>query len=164
MHDPNTVAFDISFPLFWKRTRTGLKPRISLVTIWHRDPEKDGDENSCDWHGSRFPEHWLEELNQLDESAQRAVRFIWWMFHDKLRPRPWWRHPKWHIHHWRIQLHLVQRFKRWMWSRCQKCGRGFSWHDAGGRVVGTWGNTGPTWFRNGEKIWHMRCEGKEEAA
>jgi hypothetical protein len=86
------------------------------------------------------------------------------MFHDKLRPRPWWRHPKWHIHHWRVQLHLVQRFKRWMWSRCQKCGGRFSWFDAGGRVVGTWGGKGPAWFHNGEKIWHMSCEDRKEAA
>lgn len=24
----------------------------------------------------------------------------------------WWQHPRWHIHHWRLQLNLWQDFKR----------------------------------------------------
>lgn len=39
--------------------------------------------------------------------------------------RPWWRHPRWHLHHWRLQFHPWQRFKRRHISRCHKCGGTF---------------------------------------
>jgi len=26
--------------------------------------------------------------------------------------RPWYKHPRWHIHHWRLQIHPWQSFKR----------------------------------------------------
>ena len=166
MHDPMTVAFDIRIPKFWQKKRHGIRPNIGLLTIWHVDPEKDGDENSCDWHGSHFNEHWVAELDQLPEDARRAVMFMWWMFHDKLRPRAWWRHPKLHVHHWQLQIHLIQRFKRWAFSRCSKCGERFTWKDCSGNVIGTWSNDGPAWFKNGENIRHMNCDGQcqEEAA
>lgn len=170
MHDPKTVAFDIYIPKFWERTRTGLVPRIHLITIWHVDPEVDGDEDSCNFLGLRMPGWLVEEMetNDMSEETRRLVRFMWWALNAEYKLRPWWKHPKWHFRHWEVQIHLVQRFKRWAFSRCMKCGKRFSWKDAGGRVIGTWGGRGPAWFENAEKIWHMSCEdckaATEEAA
>jgi hypothetical protein len=45
MHDPKSVAFEISNPFV--RKRYGYRP--SLITIWHCDPEKDGTDDSCGW-------------------------------------------------------------------------------------------------------------------
>ena len=171
MHDPLTVAFDISIPKFWVKKGRGPRSSIPVLTIWHVDPEKDGDDNSCDWHGSKPDLHWVQEIEALPWEARQAVLHIWQRFHRVLRPRPWWRHPKWHIHHWRLQIYLVQHFKRWCWSRCDHCGKPFSWKEAGGQVIGTWAGKGPVWLKNGETIWHLHCytmrqtaSGKEAAA
>lgn len=40
--------------------------------------------------------------------------------------RPWWKHPRWHIHHWKIQVHPWQKFRR-MFERCDRCGRRYSY-------------------------------------
>jgi hypothetical protein len=46
MHDPKTVAFDIY--LGPKKKKNG-QYRDSFITIWHKDPEKDGSDDSCGW-------------------------------------------------------------------------------------------------------------------
>mgnify|MGYP000108308947 CR=1 FL=1 len=61
------------------------------------------------------------------------------------RLRPWYKHPKWHIHHWSIQFHPWQNLKRRYWDKCCKCGkRGFK-----GSAMSDWGGT---------KIWHWECD------
>jgi hypothetical protein len=58
--------------------------------------------------------------------------------------RPWWKQPRWHIHHWKIQFHPWQRFYRRYFERCSMCGkRGFS-----GAAYGNW---------DGDKIWCEKC-------
>lgn len=47
--------------------------------------------------------------------------------------RPWWRHPRWHIHHWRFQVHPWQRVKRAL-ERCRTCGERFGWNASGSIV------------------------------
>lgn len=162
MHDPQTVAFDIKIPKLWRKKKHGIRPSIYILTVWHVDPQKDGSDNSCDWNNLHFPKAWVEDMSHLSEDAQSAVRMIWWMFNQRLRPRAWWRHPKWHVHHWKLQWHLILQFKRWMWSRCKMCGGRFTWHDSGGHVIGSWGNKGPSWFKNTEDVWHMHCTDKTE--
>jgi hypothetical protein len=93
MHDPMTVAFDIRYP--WLGKPCKLFPdgyRDTFITIWHVDPEKDGDESSC-WRDHHF-------------------RWTGW---------------RWHFWHWKIQIHPLQNLKRWLFSRCAGCGKGFSW-------------------------------------
>jgi hypothetical protein len=60
--------------------------------------------------------------------------------------RPRWKHPRWHIWHWRIQVPLIQSIKRAFFDRCCKCGKGFRWGES---VIGDW---------NGTRIWHDRCD------
>ena len=58
--------------------------------------------------------------------------------------RPWWRHPRWHVHHWRFQIHPLQQLRRVLFDRCDGCGRGFAW------------GYSPT--SNGhDKLWHNEC-------
>jgi hypothetical protein len=68
------------------------------------------------------------------------------VYTDILRKlRPWYKHPRWHIHHWSIQFHPLQRLKRRYWDKCSVCGkRGFK-----GSAYGNWG---------GDKIWHAHCD------
>ena len=61
------------------------------------------------------------------------------------RDRPWYKHPRWHIHHWRIQFHPFERLKRRYWDKCCKCGkRGFK-----SSPMSDWG---------GKKLWHQECD------
>jgi hypothetical protein len=68
--------------------------------------------------------------------------------------RPWWRHPRWHVRHFKFQVHFVQAFKRWRWSRCALCGLRFKWGES--PVSHQWHGTGPLWFKSEEKIYHQR--------
>lgn len=60
------------------------------------------------------------------------------------KSRPWYKHPRWHIHHWKIQFHPLQKLKRRYWDKCCICGkRGFKTSP-----IGNW---------DGDKIWHPEC-------
>jgi hypothetical protein len=59
--------------------------------------------------------------------------------------RPWYKHPRWHIHHWRIQFHPLQQLKRRYWDKCAICGkRGFK------------GSAHSDW--DGKRLWHSECD------
>lgn len=59
--------------------------------------------------------------------------------------RPWHKHPRWHICHWKIQFHPWQNIKRRYWDRCSVCGkRGFK-----SSAMGNW---------EGTKVWHQECD------
>lgn len=70
--------------------------------------------------------------------------------------RPWYKHPKWHIKHWKIQCHPIQQFKRWAFSRCCKCGKRFKYGYA--PCTGSWYGTGPLWFRSEKYVYHAECD------
>lgn len=69
--------------------------------------------------------------------------------------RPWYRHPRWHIHHWRIQIHFNQDLKRWLFSRCKGCGKRFTWGYA--PVSTQWHGDGPQWFKGERTVYHHGC-------
>lgn len=60
--------------------------------------------------------------------------------------RPWYRHPRWHVHHWRFQIHPLQKINRWLFTRCRECGGRFGWNES---PIGSWG---------GKEVWHDRCD------
>lgn len=232
MHDPMTVAFDIKAP-WWRRRRGPSKIGVvrehpTLVTIWHKDPECDGSDDSCGWFeppltdadrewarktadgeykfwfGADYagfkgevdhlqvmaavwaevrlyktgrhradalqPAHLCEILSLLslatdnfnfmltharegeEEFKHLLLRVLaaWNRYH-----RRWWQHPRWHFWHWRIQVHPVQQFKRWAFSRCAKCGRRFCWGYS--PVSHSWNGGGPRWFRSEQGVYHSEC-------
>jgi hypothetical protein len=51
MHDPMTVAFEIRYP-WLSEPPSKIWPkgyRRSFITIWHKDPERRGSDDSCGW-------------------------------------------------------------------------------------------------------------------
>ena len=59
--------------------------------------------------------------------------------------RPWYKHPRWHIHHWRIKFLPWQRFRRRWLDKCSICGkRGFT-----ESAFSDW---------DGKSIWCSKCE------
>jgi hypothetical protein len=87
---------------------------------------------------------------------ERVQRFFWCVMRSYLRERRrWWQHPRWHFWHWKLQIHPVQAFKRWAFSRCCKCGSGFSWGYC--PVSTSWDGDGPMWFRSERNVMHGDC-------
>lgn len=70
--------------------------------------------------------------------------------------RPWYRHPRWHIHHWHIQLPWLQNIKRYLFSRCAGCGKRFPYGYAPTSAV--WHSGGPRWFKSEEHVYHHECD------
>lgn len=91
-----------------------------------------------------------------EASGERARRFLYCVMRQYMRyHRPWWRHPRWHVAHWQIQIHFIQTLKRWLFSRCAHCGRRFAW---GYSPISSWGDgMGPRWFESEEGCYHHRC-------
>jgi len=84
-------------------------------------------------------------INREERIRNMAVIIYGYILRDI---RPWYRHPRWHIHHWKIQIHPLQMLKRTLFSKCCQCGRRLHW----GESVGSnnWNAEGPRWFK-GEK-------------
>lgn len=241
-----TVAFDIRYP--WRRLSRAQRARErseffrdyreTVITVWHVDPERRGNDDSCGWfkrawHGDPvvlakiekwFEQEWdSEHLGHFDavtgqprlslqammlaffhraawahygESWSRTNRFMRRHLYDILSfaenrsdsmkesltmkygvekredrirhfasviygcilrwERPWYRHPRWHVWHWKLQVHPLQNFKRWAFSRCAGCRRGFAWGYS--PVSTSWNGTGPRWFRDEKNIYHSQCQ------
>jgi len=227
MYDPMTVAHEIRYP--WaSEPPSKLWPmgyRRSFITIWHRDPEHDGTDDSCGWfkrakHGDKavlakiikdFQFEWKDWFKEDGQPILSVIGTTLSMFQRALwshlggegweRPRnfmrkhlyeiimfaenptdslfelmtckygqerqedrierfasiiygwilradlPWYRHPRWHVWHWRLQIHPWQALKRRYWDKCGKCGkRGFP---KGIDAIGDW---------EGTRIWHSNCD------
>lgn len=155
MHDPLVVAFEVPAP--WprrsrwregrlprwglnrrRRTNTenlgepvyrwwrlqGYEPTIAgrcyglatLLTIWHREP------------GGR-------DMGEVCKHRRQRADGTW---HYTNR---W----KWHAWHWHIQFHWWQKWRRFLFDRCDECKQRFP---LGYSPIGTWG---------GEKHWHHEC-------
>ncbi len=203
--------------------------RAPFITIWHVDPERRGNDNSCGFGYVCMSPEQREEVRKLGASEQvfingehgyamnpfELVLEVWqtiaarmfkrerWkgrgLTHrellyvinlannpgDNLRHsckgattpegmaslfatvlrcyltyhRKWWQHPRWHIHHWKIQVHPLQAFKRWAFSRCAGCGKRFQWGYC--PVSGQWSGGGPRWFRSEQHTYHSECYGQK---
>jgi hypothetical protein len=61
--------------------------------------------------------HPLDNLSSI-EDGEAMVRLIAGALHRKFKP--WWRHPRWHVHHWKINFDLPRNLKR-MFQACGTC-------------------------------------------
>lgn len=98
-------------------------------------------ENSYDCIGDEITGKFYKDL--LSKERFNSLPGI--IYSDILnKTRKWYQHPKWHIHHWSIQINPLQQLKRRWWDKCYICGkRGFK-----GSTYGDWSG----------KIWHEECD------
>lgn len=98
--------------------------------------------------------------NELDRESDRqytAEQFFWCVGAYILRERrPWYRHPRWHVWHWHLQIHPWQQFRRWALSRCCKCGKRFAYGES--PISGSWDSKPPKFLRSEENIYHQSCD------
>ena len=138
MHDPLTVIHTFHWPRthtrVWKNKEASgqYTYKNPFITLWHKDPERDGSDDSCGWfspHLTRKELEWCKELIEYPHDnlqsffgdAQDTHEMRWRLAviirNYKKSKRPWWRHPRWHIWHWRIQVHPWQNFKRKLFGK-----------------------------------------------
>ena len=113
-------------------------------------------ENNCDSFYTFIVQPYGRDNRDTTESrAKEAAQIVYsWICRAD---RPWWRHPRWHIWHWKIQVHGLQNFKRWAFSRCCVCGKRFRWAES--PTSSNWHGTGPLWFRSEQDVHHSNCSG-----
>lgn len=87
---------------------------------------------------------------QREQRVRDAARIIYgWLLRDT---RPWYKHPRWHIHHWKLQCHPLQSLKRTLFSKCCKCGKGFKYGES--VTTDQWNSDGPRWFKSEKDVYH----------
>lgn len=118
----------------------GNPPFYPNVKLYGREPHKIG-----------------ENGEHVDRGVIGQVELAWyaWRRHHGFR---W--HPRWHVHHWRLQIHPAQELKRFLFSRCADCGGRFKWGESG--WTNQWDSGGPRWFRGERDFHHMGCGGHGE--
>lgn len=88
----------------------------------------------------------LYRHDNLMHTVCEPERLFWCVLANYRRNRRrWWQHPRWHIRHWKLQVHFLQRLRRWLFDRCARCGGRFAW---GYYPTGDW---------NGTRVWHSDC-------
>lgn len=156
MHDPLVVAFDIRRPWpkrdhshdqkpggphwkaryhwatwkkpwrgwmsFWTVAGRGLY-WPSFITVWHVEP--DGADA-------------LTVCQRREQDANSKWRYV----------GRW----QWHIHHWKIQVHPLQRLRRGLLTRCEECGRKGS-----PNISHQWDAKRGPWWRGERGLYHMEC-------
>lgn len=102
--------------------------------------------------------HSNSEKDQERDRQYTASRFFYCIASYILKKRRrWYQHPRWHIWHWKLQIHPLQDFKRWAFTRCASCGKRFKWGQSG--WTNQWNSHGPRWFKSEEDLHHDGCGG-----
>lgn len=104
-----------------------------LITVWHREP------GGCD--GLSVCGGWY-----TDRRGRRRFRRGW----------------KWHVRHWRIQVHPLQELRRTLLTRCETCG-GRSRKGRRVNVAHSWDRPRGHWWQGETGLSHMHCAEKPPA-
>lgn len=156
MHDPMTVAHTIRRP--WPRrprkVTTGPRWRIRfhhrpwwnpsdyyvfwriagreihwppLITIWHNEPDGRDSGEVC-----------KHVIKHQDADGKWHMTIL----------KGW----KWHVHHWRVQFHPFQTWRRKYLTRCEECGRKGS-----PNISHQWDSEQGPWWRGERGLYHDEC-------
>lgn len=130
----------------WKKPRRWMQKHLFDIMLFAENPT----DSLSDGITMKFGAGGFPSGNESKDSRHRKERIhsmasciYGWIMREQ---RPWWKHPRWHIHHWRIQIPCFQSIKRAFFDRCAKCGKGFKWNES---VISDWHRT---------RIWHDRCD------
>lgn len=133
MHDPLVVAFEIRRPWPSKRDSTGWRYWPPLITVWHREP--------CG-HDA------LTVCRKRTKLADATWKYS----------RTW----RWHVHHWKAQLHPMQDLRRRLLTRCTWC-RGRSRKGDAVNVSLSWDGPRARWWQGERGLHHGDCSAIAQA-
>lgn len=178
MHDPLTVAFQISRP--WPQ-RTNLPAVSDICVRWQirlRHDHTSGCEDSPPHRAGAFP--WWKP-GSYSHFWRLAGRDFYWPpmvivwhqepgGHDSLSvcgrrpdgsrsPRRLWR---WHVWHWRPTCPPLQELRRRLLTRCAWCGGRSSKKDLV-NVSHSWDGPRGRWWHGERGLFHMDCSGIHSA-
>lgn len=155
MHDPKVVAFDIPRP--WPQRDSLLRRtdmlrwefRFAHVPKWQL------------WRGWR--KFWIVAGRRIYWPPLITVWHVEPHGHDALTVCGRGKDGKratnsrwiWHVHHWSIQIHPLQKLHRWLFERCEECGRRYPWGYA--PVTHQWNQPRGPWFRVTRRAYHHQC-------
>lgn len=141
----------------WKKARRFVQKHLADIILFAENPT----DSLHDGITRKFEIGCGEKYDKRrrDERIRQMAGCIYaWILRAE---RPWYRHPRWHIWHWKIQIHPLQQFKRWAFSRCEYCGKRFRWGES--PCTNQWDNEGPRWFMSETRIHHSHCSGTSVA-
>lgn len=165
MHDPKTVAIDIPRPWPQRSRHDDAKPgqprwsvRYGWAKWWDVRPRTFKAFSVLagrGWYWPNLMTVWHNEPGGRD-SGEVCKHHIRWQddngdWHSKAK-RTW----RWHVHHWSIQFHPWQHFRRWALTRCEWCGG----PSRKGHVVNhshQWGRDKDQWWRGERGLFHRDC-------
>lgn len=96
-----------------------------------------------------------------DTREQREDRFFgicqWIAGHLIERRQPWWKYPKWHFWHWRIQVHPLQNWWHRNFAKCDVCGKKMG---RATRIGTCWDTPRVAWWKRLalKRQWYVRHE------
>lgn len=135
----------------WKKADRFVKKNLHDILMFAENPH----DSMADGFTRKFGVGTSTPYTKRDRddriSATASMIYAWII----RKERPWWRHPRWHIHHWKLQIHPWQKFRRWVLSRCCKCGGRFAWGES--PCTDQWDRSDPKFLRGEEGVYHQRC-------
>jgi len=137
----SNVHFEVDGRSNWKKTRAWMQANLFDIMMFAENPT----DSLFDGITRKFESGCGEPHTPRarEERIERMASVIYgWILRQQ---RPWYKHPRWHIHHWKFQFHTWQYLKRGLFDRCSICGKGFKF---GASVCGDW---------HGTRIWHDEC-------
>lgn len=102
------------------------------ITVWHKEPGGRDSGEVC--------RHYI--TRQLPDGSQRTVVTNGW---------------KYHVHHWKLQVHCLQRLRRRLLTRCDWCGGRSHKGDPVNCSRGLGGPRAP-WWRGERGLEHVDCD------
>jgi hypothetical protein len=133
--------------------------RQAATTIHHPDcTDRGGVFCYLDGYHNNFPE---TEPGSESDRRHREQHFVSvmagiarWMLRDQ---RPAYRHPRWHVHHWRVQIHPWLKVRRWLLARCGQCGKRFGWNES--PITYSWSGKGPCFHEGCTQVYEATQAG-----
>lgn len=125
----------------WKRAKKFLRTNLLDILLFAENPS----DSMFDSITRKFEKGCGEEYGTRarEERIRNTAATIYaWILRAE---QPWYRHARWHVHHWKIDVHAVSKTWRWLTSRCCHCGKRFGWNEC---RISNWG---------GNSAWHERC-------
>lgn len=109
-------------------------------------------ENTTDSLFDKITQKFGDDGRREERVRGFAVIVYGWLLRES---RPWYRHPRWHLWHWQLQVHPWQNLRRFMLTRCEGCGRMFAYGEA--PTASSWDRDEPKFLRGERGLYHSRC-------